>query len=506
MENGHQQRKIVATYDYRDEHNTLLFQVVRFSPKGFSQRKPDGKGGWLYNLKDTRRVLYRLSEILQAETVFLFEGEKDCDKARSLGLCATTNPQGAGKWRPEYSECLRGKHAVIILDNDDVGEQHAQDVARSLLPVAATVKVVRLPRLPAKGDVSDWLGAGHTKEELTALVTATPLLQAEDLRAEQRPQSNTLTLTKLSDLLNEPEEQVSWLVEKRLPSAGFSVLVAKPKAGKSTLARNLALAVAQGKTFLDNATQQGPVIYLALEEKRSEVKKHFSEMGATGTEEIYVHAASAPADALEQIRAVANDKKPVLIIIDPLFRFTRVKDGNDYAQMTAVLEPVLVLARETKAHVLCVHHAGKGDREGGDSILGSTAIFGSVDTALFIKRSERYRTISSQQRYGEDLTETVLRFDQATRTISLGESKEHEEENRIAAAILTYLKNKTEAVIEAEISAEVEGRTAYKRNALRSLVTGGQVERTGKGGKSDPFRYALAVAKAAEAPAWEDVA
>ena len=119
------------------------------------------------------------------------------------------------------------------------------------------------------------------------------------------------------------------------------MLVAKPKAGKSTLARNLALAIAQGKKFLDNATQQGTVIYLALEEKRSEVKKHFREMGATGEENIYIFAASAPVDALQQIRLEAEEKKPVLIIIDPLFRLTRVKDGNDYAQVTtAALEPL----------------------------------------------------------------------------------------------------------------------------------------------------------------------
>ena len=115
---------------------------------------------------------------------------------------------------------------------------------------------------------------------------------------------------------------------------------------------------------LGKATLQGPVIYLALEEKRSEVRKHFRDMGATGEEGVYIFAASAPVDALQQIRTVAEEKKPALIIIDPLFRLTRVKDSNDYAQVTAALEPLLVLARETGAHVLCVHHAGKGDREG----------------------------------------------------------------------------------------------------------------------------------------------
>ena len=314
---------------------------------------------------------------------------------------------------------------------------------------------------------------------------------------ERENHKNALILTKLSDLLNEPEEQVVWLVDKLLPSAGFSLLVAKPKAGKSTLARNLALAIAQGKDFLNKVTQQGAVIYLALEEKRSEVKKHFREMGASGEEDIYVFAASAPVDALQQIRAVVEEKKPVLLIIDPLFRLTHVKDGNDYAQVTAALEPLLVLARETGSHVLCVHHAGKGDREGGDSILGSTAIFAAVDAALIMKRTERYRTLCSIQRYGEDLPETVLRFDPQSRTVSLGQAKEQEEADRIAQAILASLKaqeddkEKGHPLTQAEIDEEVEGKTVYKRKALKALFDGKQIERIGKGGKKDPFRYHL---------------
>lgn len=485
-----QPRTITATYDYTDEQGTLLYQVVRFDPKDFRQRKPDSNGGWLYSLKDVRRVLYRLPDVLKAETVYVVEGEKDADRLWSLGIPATTNAQGAGKWREEYSETLRGKRVVLLPDNDEPGEQHAQTVAHSLFGKASAVKSVRLPDLSPKGDVSDWLDAGHTKEKLTALVKATPVLKREDVTREQSSK-NGLILTKLSDLLNEPEETVSWLVDKLLPAGGFSLLVAKPKAGKSTLARNLALTVARGDSFLNRTTQQGAVIYLALEEKRSEVRKHFHDLGATGTEEIYIHAASAPVDALLQVRAIAEEKKPVLIIIDPLFRFTRVKDGNDYTQVTQALEPLLVLARETSAHVLAVHHAGKGEREGGDAILGSTAIFAAVDTALIMKRSERYRTISSQQRYGEDLPETVLSFDPASRTVSLGESKEQEEVKRMRTVIVDFLNSQHEAVTERDIKTNVEGNNRVKQEALRQLVKDNQVERTGTGKRGDAYRFSL---------------
>lgn len=482
-------RRIVATYDYHDESGSLLYQVVRFDPKDFRQRQPDGNSDWRYNLSGVRRVLYRLPEILSSPAVYVVEGEKDADRLRSLGLPATCNSEGAGKWRDEYSQSLAGKRIVILPDNDQPGEQHAQQVARSLLPVVQAVKVVRLSDLPPKGDVSDWLDAGHTKEELTALVKATPILTRAE--ASSGSKSSGLVLTSLKDLFREPEEQVDYLVENLLPAGGFSLLAAKPKAGKSTLARNLALTVAQGKSFLGRDTQKSAVIYLALEEKRSEVKKHFKDMGATGDEEIYIFAAAAPVDALEQVRAVTEEKKPGLIIIDPLFRFTRVKDGNDYVQVTGALEPLLTLARETNAHVLCVHHTGKGERDSGDSILGSTAIFAAVDTALVMKRSDRYRTIQSIQRYGEDLPESVLRFDTETRTITLGESKEQEESNRIAEAIVEFLETKKTASEEPEILTEVEGRNAVKKRALRLLVEEKKVLREGAGKRGSPYLYAL---------------
>jgi hypothetical protein len=174
--NGHAQAsRIVATYEYHDEQDRLLFQAVRFAPKAFKQRRPDGRGGWAWNLDGVRRVLYRLPEVLAADPSFLVyvvEGEQDADRLASLGLVATTNPQGGGKWRPEYGEALRGRHVVILPDADEVGERHAQQVAQALQGVAASVQIVPLPGLGPKGDVSDWLDADGTVADLAALVDA----------------------------------------------------------------------------------------------------------------------------------------------------------------------------------------------------------------------------------------------------------------------------------------------------------------------------------------------
>jgi putative DNA primase/helicase len=158
---------IVATYDYTDENGTLLFQVVRFTGKKFRQRRPDGQGGWIWKLGDTRRVLYRLPKVIKGvadgATIFIVEGEKDADRLAAGGYVATCNPHGAGKWRSGYNATLEGADVVIVADRDDTGHAHARDVAWNLDGVAALVRVVEA----AEGkDVSDHLAAGRSVEEL----------------------------------------------------------------------------------------------------------------------------------------------------------------------------------------------------------------------------------------------------------------------------------------------------------------------------------------------------
>jgi 5S rRNA maturation endonuclease (ribonuclease M5) len=162
--------EIVATYDYTDEHGTLLYQVVRFSPKGFRQRRPDGHGGWVWSLKGTRRVLFHLPQVLAAiaegREVWVAEGEKDVLALEKAGVVATTCPMGAGKWRREYSETLAGARVMVVADADTAGHDHARHVARDLERHRATVAVVQ----PASGkDAADHLAAGLELAEFVPL-------------------------------------------------------------------------------------------------------------------------------------------------------------------------------------------------------------------------------------------------------------------------------------------------------------------------------------------------
>lgn len=169
--------EIIATYDYTDASGNVIFQVTRHEPKAFRQRKPNGKGGWVWSLKGVKRELYQLPKLLATpanQWVFVVEGEKDADNLNAIGLMATCNAQGAGKWQPNYTETLSGRKICILPDNDEPGHEHAQAVAMALQGKAQTVRIVELPGLPDKGDVSDWLDADGTADQLLALVEATP--------------------------------------------------------------------------------------------------------------------------------------------------------------------------------------------------------------------------------------------------------------------------------------------------------------------------------------------
>jgi hypothetical protein len=178
-----------AVYVYRDENERPLFDVVRLIPKSFRQRRPTGEWG----IHGVRRVLYRLPELIGAPKdafIYIVEGEKDVERLRAWGLVATCNPMGVSKWRKEYSGFLRGRHVVIIPDNDEAGHQHAIKVATSLVPVASSVRLLSLPGLRDKGDVSDWIAAGGTQTDLAELAEDTPPFQTGSPDADGRAASD----------------------------------------------------------------------------------------------------------------------------------------------------------------------------------------------------------------------------------------------------------------------------------------------------------------------------
>ena len=185
-------KKIVtATFDYCDDSGEVMYVIERVEyqnadrtfvltdgkrKKTFRQRRPDPEhpGEWIWNVDGVSKTLYRLPELIEAiaagHPVFIVEGEGKVDVLRAFGITATTNPGGAGKWLPEFSEHLRGADVILLPDNDEPGWKHVHEVGAALAGITARTRILLLPGLPPKGDVCNWLDAGGTRERLDALM------------------------------------------------------------------------------------------------------------------------------------------------------------------------------------------------------------------------------------------------------------------------------------------------------------------------------------------------
>lgn len=377
-------RRLVTQYDYHDEAGQLLFQSCRFDPKGFAQRKRNDVGEWTWSLNGTRLVPYHLPDVIQAvkqgRSVFVVEGEKDADLLRDMGYAATTNPMGAGKWRDEFSVFFRGGKAIVIPDNDEPGRAHAQSVAASLAAVGCTVRMVELPGLAEKGDVSDWFTSGHDDDELSELVGKARVWSPDPLAK---------TRWRLDELLaNDIIMRPPWPVVPRLAWRSRSTLVAaREKLGKSTLAGYVAAQVTRGGMFLGDPCTQGDVLVVGLEEFLGDVARRLQHFGA---DPVRTHLLDRlPADPRERpqaLRSHVDAVRPVLIVVDTLMAYSEgtVSDASSSSQMQPVVQSLTRLAHDSESAVIVVHHGRKAD----GTYRDSTAIGGSVDVIAEVSSHE----------------------------------------------------------------------------------------------------------------------
>jgi AAA domain len=429
--------------------------------------------------------LNRLADARGAAYVVLVEGESDLWTLCYHGFPALGIP-GAEMAKTLSREHLQGISNIFILKEADTGGATFLANVTPRLQDIGWIGEIRIVSLAPHKDVNELHCADLAKFKAA--------FQAA-LDSAQRPakpaNSNGFTLTPLGELLAKPDRPVDYVVENILVAGTPSALVSKPKVGKSTLARNLCLAVSRGNDFLGLKTKQGECIYLALEEREEDVRNDFRAMGADGTEPILIHAAAAPAEGIQALCDLVKERKPRLVVIDPLFRLARVQNESAYAEIYAALGPLIDVSRETGTHVMVLHHSGKGIGKADpiDSPLGSTAIGGSVSTLVVLKRTESFRTIQTVQRIPEAMPETLLHFDSETRRLSIGGTRFEADRNECEAAIMEFLRGAAEPQTQAQVRDGVEGQTKVIRAALTALVEGKRVLKTGDGTKGKPFLY-----------------
>jgi hypothetical protein len=397
-------RYMSKAYDYIDEHGECVYQVVRYEPKTFRQRRPDGQGGWIWNIKDVTPVPYNLPGIMAAdpsETIWVVEGEKCAQLLIKQGFTATTNHGGAKNWSPELNKWFKGRSVVVLPDADAAGTRHAEVVVSNLYPVAKAVKLVTIPGLSEKQDVYDWMVAGGTRERLAEIADATPVLfDAPDVQDNAPAEADVFAVYDVHYLRNMPP--VEWLVDGWLTKHGFAVLYGEPGAGKSFIAIDMALSMAYGKAWHDCATQRGAVLYIAGEGvgglgKR--IKAWQAHHKLTADVPFYVLPTAVrfrePDDVERLLRTIDSlNTKFSAVFVDTVARALLGGDENSATDMGMFVDACEVVKRHCGCAVVAIHHSGKDAARG---MRGSTALLGAVDTSVRVSKLESTVTMATEK-------------------------------------------------------------------------------------------------------------
>jgi hypothetical protein len=480
--NGHKaERAIVSRYDYLDAEAHLVYQVVRFAPKEFRQRRPDGRGGWIWNLKGVERVLYRLPDVRTAVAaggrVYVTEGEKDADAAAALGETATTNPGGAGKWRDEYSDALRGASEILVVaDNDEAGIRHAQQVEQSIrsrLGADTPVRVV----LPRTGkDLSDHLAAGHSVDELVPLA-----------REDPDPAHSWAPLDLLARASNPPTPPT--ILGLFYPGRRH-VLSAEPEHLKSWV-----LLIACVEELIAGRA----VLYVDLEMGPRETLARLRAMGATDDairdHFIYIEPTEPLTDPtpLADIDQLLADRKPTLVVIDAMTGALRLHslDPNKSIDIDGFYRHVIDPLRAHGAAIVTLDHLPKDSTNRGRFAIGSERKIGAADVHLGCElvqpfgrgKTGRVKLVTHKDRSGylprPKCAEIELVSNQETGGITWTVQPFAPEPETTFRP--TFLMERVSVYLEAcatpqsrnDIEKSVRGKAAYIRVAMDTLVAEG---------------------------------
>lgn len=370
--------QVIATYQYPNG-----VQKLRRSDKSFTWRRPDGKGGWIYNRKGVPHNLYIAGEL--SEDVAIVEGEKDADNLHKLGWTAVSGEDGAGpgKWRSEYTEQLRGFPVVIFQDNDDVGKAYAQEVAAALSSVAKSVHLLDLskiwPEIPEHGDVSDLIsrfGEKQASDMIAELIRKTPAW------APQNP--------AVSCAADVPYEEPKWTIAPYFQRGKGTLIQGDSGSGKTAFVCAVAAHVSTGKPLLNSTVETpGNVLVLSVEDDQPILRGRIEASGGDLTKIFFHNNPAGLTFTSPEIWSIVKQYKIKLIIFDPFQAF--LGSGIDMFRANEtrpVLARLFELCDQEDCAVIIVAHTSKSsDKSAVNRSLGSVDIPASMRSVMQLIRN-----------------------------------------------------------------------------------------------------------------------
>ncbi|MEK7317243.1 MAG: AAA family ATPase [Candidatus Eisenbacteria bacterium] len=358
---------------------------------------------------DVELPLWRHEKLAAAEAgtpVLLCEGERDVETAEALGYLACSVPSGAvlaaKKWIPLYTKSLARFDCVVILeDNDSPGRKHGPNCARPLRPLIRDLRVVRFPELPEHGDLTDWIAAGHTRDDLDARIMEAPQWKEEG--------GARAVVTRMCDV---EKRRVEWLWPGRIPRAMLTLLEGDPGCGKSTLTLDLAARVSRGAAMPDDSGggEARTVAILSAEDDPGAVIRPRLEAAGADLSRVVILSMQTDTETREPVISDADvaawetvmlEERAALLVVDPLVAYLPdATDTNSDHSVRRALVRLKGLAEHTGSSVVAVRHWKKAPTDkalhrGG----GSVAFIAAARAGLVVgndpnDESERTRVLA----------------------------------------------------------------------------------------------------------------
>jgi len=368
-----------TSYSYHNADANLLYQVQRreyaSGGKDFIQRRPDGHGKWVYDMKGVTPVLYGLPAIVTAETVFLCEGEKDADALNAAlelsghywNIVATTSHGGAGKFLEAHAAQLEGKSVGILPDNDKPGEHHAKNAATLIERHAKRVCIVRLPNLPDKGGAADYFAAGGTVEDLLALYQVAPNWTPTGTKDDESPEIAPAFKFSTDLALDERLGDVKWLWPGYIPAGFVTALVGDQDMGKSSVAQGLCDVILRGTAWPDGQPHTPDpttrLIWIDTEGAIALFRGRLKDWGMPRGRFIL------PEDSIQELRIddpaswlwieeAIRRFNPPLVVIDALSG-AHSRGENKSDDMKVIMKSLGEMAQRHQTAIVVIHHLSK---------------------------------------------------------------------------------------------------------------------------------------------------
>jgi putative DNA primase/helicase len=398
---------IIAVYPYGERHRVTRHHQPKKTFRPWHRQ--DEGSPWIMGEGGDKWPLYREAELRNADPSawrLIAEGEKDAERLAELGFTATTNAGGADRWRAEFAERFRGMRVCILEDNDQAGERRVESVGSSLVGIAAEIRALRFLGLPPKGDVSDWLDAGHTADELAALIEDAPGWQpsAGSASTDSKPNASRLVIRTMSSI---EAKETDWLWKRWLPRGKLGLLAGLAGDGKSTLLAQIAAIGSVAGTLPDGT--QAPLfrsLFMLGEDALDDTLRPRLDLHGADADQVFAIETVLDDDGnhrffnvekhLPLLEEAIGDYRIDFLCIDPLTTITPGTDRNAEGDTRDSLTPLIKLGDRLNVAICGIAHVGKpspANRTAAQRILGATAIHALARVILMTASADDDRMV-----------------------------------------------------------------------------------------------------------------